>query len=261
MAMPKMWWFPLVPVKKRGWLVVAGTYLMVLLIGLAIGGSLDSHEKEEEKLQPIFMATPLAAEANIVAVRNDGLGSLGSMRVEIQDGGGRVLFNTNPFSIPDIQYSVQKAVLVAQRITKMDLTGKDIIVTFDVEGNLVGGESAGAAITSAIIGAINGKSVRGDVVITGTIDPDGTIGAVSGIAEKMQAAADGGVKVFLIPSGQRNLVYYVPVTKTEEISPGFFYKKSYYVRKSLDLIDLGQELGLKVMEVSSINEAVPILLG
>ena len=38
--------------------------------------------------------------------------------------------------------------------------------------------------------------------MTGTIDPDGTLGQVGGIAAKAEAAAEKGAAIFIVPDGQ-----------------------------------------------------------
>ncbi|MBN2518277.1 MAG: hypothetical protein JXB14_05510 [Candidatus Altiarchaeota archaeon] len=243
---------------RRGDLVLLlSTYVLIFILGFFIAVLLNV--SDQQGLQHLEMSGPLGATANVVAARNDGTGSIGEMSVEIRQGEGRILFDTNPFSIPDIQFSAQKAVSVTQTYTKKNLGNKDIIVSFDVEGGLIGGESAGAAMASAMIAAIDGKTLKQDVAITGTIETDGSIGPVAGIPEKIQAAAGAGIKVFLLPKGQLEMAYYVPMTRTEEVYPGFFYDKNYYVRKTLNLRELGAELGLDVIEVQDIRQALTYL--
>ena len=93
-----------------------------------------------------------SAYANIVAVRSDtNEGVIGKVRVEIKNGTGRVLANTKPFVEPDTQYSVRTAVKVATKYTHSDMNSMDFIVSFDINGTLIGGPSAGAAITLSLI--------------------------------------------------------------------------------------------------------------
>ena len=40
-------------------------------------------------------------------------------------------------------------------------------------------------------------------MMTGMINPDGTVGPVGGILEKIMGANSKGIKVFLIPSGSQ----------------------------------------------------------
>jgi PDZ domain-containing protein len=73
-------------------------------------------------------------------------------------------------------------------------------ITVNLEG--VGGPSGGLMLSLGIVdkltpGQLNGgKPVAG----TGTIDPDGKVGAIGGIAQKMAGARDSGAEFFLAPS-------------------------------------------------------------
>lgn len=200
------------------------------------------------------------SSANIVAVTNQGEGVLGHVNVELREGQGRVLMNTNPFTEPDIQFSIETASKVAQDFTKTSTKDKDTIISFDVQSKLIGGQSAGAAITSAIIAAIQGRNVKKDVAVTGTIEKNGEIGKVSGIPEKMQAASEQEVKTFLLPKGQKYLTIYELKTKTEK-KGGFIIQRRYYVPITIDLEKFGkEELNMTVIEVQSIGEVIKYLL-
>ncbi|MEU2159141.1 S16 family serine protease [Streptomyces sp. NPDC019396] len=72
----------------------------------------------------------------------------------------------------------------------------------------VGGPSAGLLFALGIIDKIEGNGAGGDltggrdIAGTGTITPDGEVGAVGGVALKTQAAARDGAKVFLVPKAE-----------------------------------------------------------
>jgi len=61
------------------------------------------------------------------------------------------------------------------------------------------GPSAGAAMTTAIVSALTGIPVRGDVAMTGEITLRGEVTAIGGLKEKLLAALRGGIKTVLIP--------------------------------------------------------------
>jgi predicted S18 family serine protease len=192
---------------------------------------------------------------NIVAVRSDDyMGVLGQACVEVVEGNGNVLVDTNPFVEPTTQYSLREAVKVAENFTKVDVSNVDIIIFFDIKGNLIGGPSAGAATTAAIIAALEGKEIRDDVVITGTIEEDGHIGQVGGIFEKALAADKSGMKLFLVPKGQKKLIYYEQKEGKREIF-GFTFTRVYYVPKEIDLSEY-MAGKMEVEEVATIEEVV-----
>lgn len=76
---------------------------------------------------------------------------------------------------------------------------------FDVEISLekVGGPSAGLMFSLGIIDTVTPGDLTGGKHIagTGTISPDGVVGPIGGIAQKMHGARDGGATLFLAPAG------------------------------------------------------------
>lgn len=176
--------------------------------------------------------------------------------VELRDGAGRVLVNTVPRIGIDLQTSAQIAASVARKITEKDLSNTDIIITVEAneEIQIVDGPSAGAAITIAIIAAINGDNLSGKVFITGTISMDGTIGAVGGVVEKAEAAAKAGGKIFLVPKGQEIVVVYRRVERRRGALTIVTWEPV-----EMDLENYLKERGYRiaVRGVSNVTEAYP----
>jgi uncharacterized protein len=88
------------------------------------------------------------------------------------------------------------------------------------------------------------------------IYPDGFIGPVGGIPYKLEAAAKDGAKVFLIPKGQR--IVYVQESKEVRKGPFIFVTSE---TKPVDLVELGNELGVRVYEVETVQEALAFYTG
>jgi len=197
----------------------------------------------------------------IVAVSNNGIGVVGNLTVKLIPGNNNVLINTNPFLETDIQYSVNKAVTVAKLRSNYDFD-RDFLFDFKAgNAQLIGGGSAGAAITIATIAALQNKTLKKDAVITGTINVDGTIGRVGGIIEKAKAVADANYKYFLIPKGQSKITYYEKVVTKEPVGFGFEILNTRYVPKTIDLKEVAKkEWGLEIVEVSTIDDALPYFI-
>ncbi|CAM5229879.1 YlbL family protein [Streptomyces narbonensis] len=68
----------------------------------------------------------------------------------------------------------------------------------------IGGPSAGLLFSLGIVDKLDAGNLTGGKVIagTGTIDADGTVGAVGGVSLKTQAAARDGATVFLVPKAE-----------------------------------------------------------
>jgi predicted S18 family serine protease len=200
-----------------------------------------------------------SATTNIVAVRSDtSMGETGKVLVEIREGSGKVLVDTHPFIDPDTQYSVREAVEVAENFTQTTITNKDIIISFDINGTLIEGPSAGAATTVAVIAALESKNVRQDVAVTGTIEEGGFIGVVGSVFEKAVAVEKNNMTLFLVPYGQEKVVYY-----EQQIGDrgrfGFRFKRVYNTPKEIDLDEYFQG-EMDVEEVSTIGEAVSYMI-
>lgn len=182
-------------------------------------------------------------------------GTIMNISCQVNSGEGRVLVNTEPVLIGvDFQSAARTAVRVAELKTGKSLKSYDIIFSVKVKENIsaVDGPSAGGAMTVLLISIIERKILRNDVIITGTISPDGTIGKVGGVKEKAEAAAKNGIKIFLVPKGQ----IFQPIYVEKEIKRGSF-TIVYYETEYINLAEVMKEkYGMDVYEVSNINEAL-----
>lgn len=131
------------------------------------------------------------------------------------------------------------AAMVAAQIQAFDPATTQI--SFDVAG-MIDGPSAGALMTVGVLATLRGDQVRQDAAMTGTINPDGAIGAVGGIAHKLAGAAEAGKKLVLIPAGVRRQL---------DQNQG----------ELVDLIERGAELGLEVRPVVDVFEAYELMTG
>ena len=71
-----------------------------------------------------------------------------------------------------------------------------------IDTSQVGGPSAGLAFTLAILDVLTPGELTGGQVLaaTGTINADGSVGAIGGIEQKVVTVEQAGVKVFLVPA-------------------------------------------------------------
>lgn len=78
-----------------------------------------------------------------------------------------------------------------------------IDVSFTTEE--IGGPSAGLAFTLTVLDVLTEGDLTGgaDIVVTGTIDRNGTVGPIGGVHQKAFAAKEAGAAVFIVP--ERNL--------------------------------------------------------
>ncbi len=77
----------------------------------------------------------------------------------------------------------------------------------DIKTDDIGGPSAGLAFTLALIDELSPGDLTGprDVAVTGTINLDGSVGAIGGLTQKVSAVHQNGITVFLVPASQAEL--------------------------------------------------------
>jgi Lon-like protease len=75
----------------------------------------------------------------------------------------------------------------------------DVSVTVDPN---IGGPSAGLLFALSVYDTLTPGSLTGGNVVagTGTVDAEGNVGPIGGVAQKIAAARDAGAKLFLVPS-------------------------------------------------------------
>ncbi|MEM5804356.1 MAG: S16 family serine protease [Candidatus Aenigmatarchaeota archaeon] len=248
--------------KKSDDLQMALVIIVVFLAGVLV--AMQFIEPKEIIKQPINVVRNLNApqvgggthvEMVVPAVDKDGKGVATTLVVDAQPGSGKILTNIDILLFwVDTQQSIQIARDVAENVTGMDAGSLDITYAMDVDNvTLIGGPSAGAALTLATIAALKGQAPNSDAAITGTINPDGSIGRVGSVLEKAGAVKRAGVKTFLVPKGESTEKVVRPLEKCVE-GVGFTYCETVFKEEK---VNIGEALGIDVVEVSSIAEALP----
>jgi len=98
------------------------------------------------------------------------------------------------------------------------------------------GPSAGAVMAVGFLALLRDEPLIRGIAMTGTLQPDGRIGPVGALADKVRAAAREGYRTVLIPPGQRD-------------DPRW------------NLNGLAMELHLVIKEVATVDEAYALMTG
>jgi uncharacterized protein len=130
---------------------------------------------------------------------NETLGGTADVYLEVKPGSGRIFIDSFPLTKLDTQISTRFANEVACDFLNEDCSNKDFFYTIRAKSSVVGGPSAGAALTVLTISVLENLDLNESVVMTGTINSGGIIGPVAGIQEKVTAAKQEGFKKALIP--------------------------------------------------------------
>jgi PDZ domain-containing protein len=80
----------------------------------------------------------------------------------------------------------------------------DFPVDVQIDTGDVGGPSAGLAFTLTILDELSPGDLTGgdEIAVTGTIESDGTVGPIGGVAQKAVAARRAGARLFIVPRAE-----------------------------------------------------------
>ncbi|MBQ5739522.1 MAG: endopeptidase La, partial [Oscillospiraceae bacterium] len=159
-------------------------------------------------------------------------GEILPVEVNVMDGSGKLELTGN---LGDVMQESCRAALSCLRSRALELgLGADFYKTKDIhvhfpEGAVPkDGPSAGIAITTALLSALTGRSVRHDVAMTGEVTLRGRVLAIGGLKEKTMAALRGGLTTVLLPKANvkdldeidktvREKLNFIPVESVDEV--------------------------------------------
>jgi len=236
--------------------------LIVLVILLFLDFLIDVPEDAEEieeteeptKIQPFFsLAESTRVKMHLPAVDGEGRGVTTVLIVEASPGSGRTLTDIdNLLFWADTQHSIRIARRVAENITGKRMEDYDLLYSIEANASLIGGPSAGSALAIATIAALEGRKLREDVMITGRINHDGSIGPVSSILEKAKASRDVGATILLVPLLQSRDVIY----ETTEHCEVFGHTQICTTETKPRKIEVEEESGISIVEVEDVRDAM-----
>ncbi len=155
---------------------------------------------------PATVGTSFIHAPAVILFNNTG--SLTNISVTITNGNGTVnVIGPAVVGQSTIQ-SAQTAAMYASTYTHHNESLYNFTYSIEDAGDNVSGPSAGAAMTMLAISAFDGKPLRPDFTMTGTISPDGGIGPIGGVYDKVAAAKANGMRLVLVPK--------VPGSSTED---------------------------------------------
>ena len=197
------------------------------------------------------------ASITVPAVDQEGNGVATILDVQIVPGSGKTLTNVDKLLFwTDTQNSIRIAKSVAEELTNTSLNDYDLIYTISANASVIEGPSAGAALTIATIAAIQKREINQSVMITGTINHDGTIGPVGEIIAKASAAKSIGAELLLVPLSQSAQISYTSQKYCERIGFGQICTVEQIPQK----VDVSEKAGIAVKEVKTVEEALRYFL-
>lgn len=227
--------------------------IFVFLVGFIAGLQLAPQNLN----QPVNIGNERIVKMILPAVDSEGNGVVGILSTNIKPGTGKILVDTSKvLNYIDTQLSARTAATAAGNYEKVRLDNIDIIYTIDVNASIIEGPSAGAAMAISVLLALENRTADG-VTITGTINPDGSIGKIGAVYEKASVAKQNGATIFLVPAGQ-STTDVTNRTRVCELRGGFERCRITY---QTETVNIGERLNMTVREVRNIEEAYKYFTG
>lgn len=172
----------------------------------------------------------------LLAVSEDNKGSDADLYLELVPGNGRVFLDTFPLTKYDTQISTRFAKEIACSYLNINCNNYDFIYTIRAKSTIIGGPSAGAAMSLLTVLALQGLKYENTTAVTGTINSGGLIGPVGGVKEKLEAAKDAGLKKVLVPKSTSLMTNISNLT--------------------VNLRQYASEIGIELVEVSTLSQSL-----
>ncbi len=167
-------------------------------------------------------------------------GGIADLFLEIKPGSGRVFLETFPLTRTDTQMSTRFAKAIACDTIEKDCDDTDFFYTITADSAIIAGPSAGASIAVLTVAMLENLELNENYAITGTINSGGLIGPVGGLKPKIEAAKKAGLKRVFVPAGEM-------IVRLDN--------------STVDLKNLSKELGIEIIEASTLSEAVKEFTG
>ena len=156
----------------------------------------------------------------------------------VNQGTGKITVNNGSALVAlDTLQSIQTAVAYATGYLNVSPSRYNFDFIIGNNDSNVSGPSAGLAMTLLTLSGLEQRPLFSNFTVTGTISSDGSVGAIGGVFDKVQAAKSTGSRFILVP--------YVNNTTSDYLL--------YYLSQ--------QTYGTPVVEVKNVTQAIPYAFG
>lgn len=231
--------------------------LFMFLLGFTAGTFLAPKEvvSQKSEIKAVSIEGEKIVEMGLPAVDADGNGVIGTLVTKVRPGNGQVLVNVNNVLAQfDTQLSGRNAAKAASNYTRTDLNNVDIIYDIQVNATIIEGPSAGAALATAIVLALEDIPATDTIAMTGTIDEDGAVGPVGSILEKAKVSKEHGAGIFLVPENQATQLTATRVRTCRQMD--FF--NVCQVKYDYGRVNVGSSLNITVQEVATLGDIIAV---
>ena len=167
-------------------------------------------------------------------------GEMLDVEASVVDGSGKTELTGN---LGDVMKESAKAAVtyIRSRAPQLGIDSefyrnKDVHIHYPEGAVPKDGPSAGITTCTAVISALTGRKVRGDVAMTGEITLRGRVLPIGGLREKTMGALRAGIKTVIIPNDNlsdlddidqtvRSKLNFIPVSNMDEVVDAVLLKK------------------------------------
>lgn len=221
------------------------------------------------EFKPVLPVRESKITVPLAAVNGADSGEVVSVEItRVRKGTGRVLVDvSDAIFAAGTQESLVNAANTAGDLdptTRANRLGSDLVFSFNAKGvREVSGGSAGAAIAAGVALLLNDAGFDSKTLVTGALYSNGTVKQVGGVYEKVKAAKASGFTRVLVPLGQ-SMQTVSFVNETQDCKPSLTNAGEvctvHRQAQSRD-VNLSEEFGIDVREVSSIAQIYAVLKG
>ena len=155
-------------------------------------------------------------------------GTLLEAEANVIPGSGKIELTGNLGNVMKAAFTYIRSRATQLGIDEKFYKEKDIHIHFPEGAVPKDGPSAGVTITTAMVSALTGIPVRGDVAMTGEVTLRGRVLPIGGLREKSMAALRNGIHTVLIPQDNeadleeidqtvRNALHFIPVSHVDQV--------------------------------------------
>ncbi len=170
---------------------------LILLGVLGHAATLTAGHLEQEQLIPILGVT----------MGPEPRGTVVYLQVAFEnrhdDSGLAVFFRNSPGRFSRMaQTSIKQGIVRAAQSMGVTCDSWTVVLTVPYRELTIYGESLSAMVSLSVMAMANGEPIADDRVMTGTVTPDGQIGPVGSVPQKILAAEAAHLRRVLIPEEQ-----------------------------------------------------------
>ncbi|GJL55636.1 MAG: hypothetical protein NPIRA02_27680 [Nitrospirales bacterium] len=194
-----------IQLRKRETKTLFGRYTLCMLFVILIVGSYAEQANAQDTPQPSM------AKRSIIPILGttyneqwEQVGIVADVEVEFQrrndHNGLQIRFLTKPGRFSSLaKRSVQEALALVTQAAGLNADSWTVQFRLPYAGVTLYGESLSAMAAMSVVALAKGEMVHSDIVMTGTVTPEGSIGTVGGIPLKIVAAHEEHFRRVLIP--------------------------------------------------------------